>query len=729
MLAEPNKQRQGLILVVDDESTQRLLTRQVLEPAGFEVVEARNGELAIQVYEQRRPDLILLDVRMPKMDGFTVCARIREMVDGAEVPIVMVTGLEDIESLERSYQSGATDFITKPVVWETLSHRVRYLLRAGNAIRALRQSESRLVQAQQVARLGNWDWDIVRDQVHWSDEIFHLLPIEREALDASFQSFLNFVHPDDRQRVNAAIDDALARKAPYLVEHRIIGEDRSEITVEQQAEVVFGDNETPLRMIGTVQDVSDRKRTEQQIHQLAYYDVLTGLPNREHFRRQADRALRGAKRNGQRLALVFLDLDDFKYINDTLGHDAGDELLCKIADYLQNSIRASDLVARLETEDATQALLSRLGGDEFTILLPNLQEVEVAAKVAERVLEQLRGAIKIQGKEFFVTGSMGIALYPNDGDSVDVLLKNADIAMYHAKQGGRNSYRFYTTHMDEQVQLRLSMESKLKRALENKELDLHYQGKVEISTGRIVGVEALLRWYNPEMGQVSPAQFIPMAEETGLIVPIGEWVLDTACRQAKLWEQAGLVSVNMAVNLSSHQFRRGGLIEMVGRILTETGCDARWLEFELTESVIMENAEETTRVLNQLKEIGITLSVDDFGTGYSSMAYLKRFPLDVVKIDQSFVKDITTDANDATIVKAIIALAHGLNLTSIAEGVETEQQLDFLRRHGCDQVQGYLINRPMPVEQMEQLLRAEQTSDEKRSLEVLQPEFKRANDR
>jgi diguanylate cyclase (GGDEF)-like protein len=411
------------------------------------------------------------------------------------------------------------------------------------------------------------------------------------------------------------------------------------------------------------------------------------------------------------MALIFLDLDDFKYINDTLGHDAGDQLLCKIAEYLQNSIRASDLLAKFETEDAHEASLSRLGGDEFTILLPNLPEIEGAAKVAERVLEQLRRPIKIQGKEFFITGSMGIALYPNDGTSVDTLLKNADIAMYHAKQGGKNNYRYYARHMNERVQLRLSMESKLKRALEGEELDLHYQAKVEIETGRIMGVEALLRWQNPEMDQVSPTQFIPIAEETGLIVPIGEWVLETACRQAQSWRRAGLLPVSVGVNLSSHQFRRGGLVEMVGRILAETGWDARWLEFELTESVIMENAQETIRVLNQLKAMGITLSVDDFGTGYSSMAYLKRFPLDVVKIDQSFVKDITADPNDATIVKAIIALTRGLNLTSIAEGVENEQQLNFLRRHGCDQIQGYLVNRPVPPAQMESLLRADQSGE------------------
>ena len=727
-MPESLEARRALILVVDDDATQRLLTRQYLEQADFEVVEACDGEEALVAYEQQRPDLILLDVRMPKMDGFAVCARIREMVDGAEVPVVMVTGLDDIDSLEHSYQSGATDFITKPVVWETLSHRVRYLLRAGDAIRALRKSESRLMQAQQVGRLGNWDWDIVRDQAHWSDEIFRLFPIESTALDASFQSFLNFVHPEDRQRVNAAIDDALANKAPFLVEHRIIGHDGREVTVEQQADVVFGDNDTPLRMIGTVQDVSERKRTELQIHQLAYFDALTGLPNREHFRRHADRALRAAKRNNKRMALIFLDLDEFKFINDTLGHDAGDELLCNIADHLQHSVRASDLVAKLDLEDSNRTALSRLGGDEFTVLLPDLCETEVAAQIAERILDKLRCPIKIQGKEFFITGSLGIALYPDDGDSVDTLLKNADIAMYHAKQGGRNSYRFYARHMDERVQARLSMESKLKRALEREELELHYQAKVEIGTGRVVGVEALLRWHNAEMGQVSPARFIPLAEETGLIVPIGEWVLHTACRQGQAWREAGLVTGNIAVNLSSHQFRRGGLIETVERALASTGWDAHWLELELTESVIMENAEETIRVLNQLKTMGITLSVDDFGTGYSSMAYLKRFPLDVVKIDRSFVSDITTDPNDATIVRAIIALAHGLNLTSIAEGVETEQQLNFLREHGCDQIQGYLVNRPVPAEPMESLLRADQSGEDVTAHLQSPADFKRAND-
>lgn len=704
-------EKRPLVLVVDDEATQRMLSAQYLEQAGFDVIEARDGEAALAAYEGHRPDLVLLDVRMPRMDGFTVCARIREMVDGAEVPIVMVTGLDDINALEKSYRSGATDFITKPVAWETLSYRVRYLLRAGNAIQALRQSEARLMQAQRVAQLGYWEWDLVRDHVHWSDQVFHLLPIDPSVLDNSFQSFLEFVHPDDRRLVNTAIDDALADRSPYRVEHRVIGPDGNEVTVEQQAEVIFGDNDVPLRMVGTVQDISERKRAEQQIHQLAYYDALTGLPNRQQFHRHAERVLRRSRRDGRQFALIFLDLDEFKYINDTLGHNAGDELLCKIADYLEESIRATDILGKATPEDDLNAALSRLGGDEFTILLPGLNEAEVAAKVAERLLEKLRSPTQIQGKEFFVTGSMGIALYPADGDSIDVLLKHADIAMYHAKQGGRNNYRFFAAHMDERVQMRLSMESKLKRALENDELDLHYQAKIEIATGRIVGVEALLRWQNAEMGNVPPSRFIPLAEETGIIVPIGDWVLQRACRQAAAWRRAGLAPVSVAVNLSSHQLRRGGLVERVEQVLRATGLDARWLELELTESVIMENAEETVRVLNRLKEMGVVLSVDDFGTGYSSMSYLKRFPLDVIKIDKSFVNDITTDPNDAIIVKAIIALAHGLEVTSIAEGVETEEQLRFLRDHGCDQIQGYLVSRPVPAAQMATLLDADQARD------------------
>lgn len=698
----------GRVLIADDDATQRLLSRQYLEFANFEIVEAADGGEAVEVFAKQQPDIVLLDVRMPKNDGFQACRRIRARKDGTEVPIIMVTGLEDLVSIEEAYEAGATDFITKPVVWETLGHRVRYLLRAGNAIRALKLSESRLAQAQIVARLGSWEWDFKRGRMTYSPEVLQLFPVDREKLDGSFSELLEFIHPEDRGLVKEVVEDSLASGEPLRVEHRLLTAQSSELMVELQAKVAAGESGKPSRLVGTIQDISARKDAERKIHELEYYDTLTQLPNRDLFRKRSERALRTAHAEGRKLALLFLDLDGFKYINDTMGHIAGDKVLRRIAGQLQQSVRSSDLVSKVDVKNPYRASISRLGGDEFTILLSDLDDIKTAEKVAERVLDQLSDPCNINGKDLSVTGSMGIAVYPEDAETVDGLLKNADIAMYHAKQQGRNSFRFYAPHMDARVQLRVSMEGKLKHALERQQFSLHYQAKMDVRSGHVAGVEALLRWDDDELGRVSPAEFMPVAEDTGLIVPIGEWVLGEACRQAGAWAKTGLTPTKVAVNLSSLQFRRGGLLDMVRRVVQETGMDPAFLELELTESVIMENAEATIHVLNQLKDMGITLSVDDFGTGYSSMAYLRRFPLDVVKIDQSFVSDISFNASDTVIIRAMIALAQGLNLTCIAEGVETEEQLQVLQAYGCDQVQGFLMNRPIPGAEMEVFLRENQ---------------------
>ncbi|MFK7829524.1 MAG: putative bifunctional diguanylate cyclase/phosphodiesterase [Congregibacter sp.] len=698
----------GLVLVADDDATQRLLSRQYLEFAGFEVCEASDGERALEVFAERQPGMVLMDVRMPKANGFEACETIRSRRDGTEVPIIMVTGLEDLESIERAYDAGATDFITKPVVWETLGHRAKYLMRAGNAIRALRVSESRLAQAQRVARLGSWEWDFRRRTMECSPDVYELFSIRPESVGGSFPELMKFIHPEDQSLVQEVVEEALVSGESMLVEFRFVDDHGSEVVVEMQAKVLAGENGKLERMVGSIQDVSDRKQAERKIHELAFYDSLTQLPNRELFHKRTERAIRAASRDGHKLALLFLDLDGFKYVNDSMGHIAGDKLLCTIADCLQQSLRASDLVAKVDAKEHYHASVSRLGGDEFSILLSDLTNVGTAAVVAERVLEQLSQPSIINGKELAITGSLGIAIYPDNAENVDELLKNADIAMYHAKQQGRNSFLSYNPGMDASVQLRLSMEAKLKQALEKNQFSLYYQAKIDIRTGGVPGVEALLRWDDDELGRVSPAQFMPVAEDTGLIVPIGEWVLNEACRQFAEWRDAGLGAITVAVNLSSLQFKRGGLLAMVERVVRETGMDSTYLELELTESVIMENAEETIRILNELKNMGITLSVDDFGTGYSSMAYLRRFPLDVVKIDRSFVSDISFNDSDTVIVRAMIALAQGLNLTCIAEGVETEEQLQVLQTYGCDQVQGFFLNRPMPASAMTEFLRIKQ---------------------
>jgi len=701
---QQHRQR-SVVLIVDDDMALRLLMRESLEQAGLIVEEAENGFEALSTFEDMHPALVLLDVKMPKMDGFTACSKLRQLPGGEDTPVVMVTGLDDFESIQHAYDVGATDFITKPINWPILNHRVRYLLRARDAFQALRRSEAKLSQAQRVARLGNWDWNLVTNEFYSSDEIYRILGLESQTFNATYENFLSLVHPEDMAYVTKAVDEALHKKKPYSVDHRIIRMDGTELTVYGQGEVIPDKSGKPLSMHGTLQDITERKNTEEKIRFLAYYDVLTGLPNRKLFKKHAISALRIAQLEGTKVALICLDLDRFKRINDTLGHKAGDDLLKIIAKQITNSIRDSDVVAKVEAEGWGEASLSRLGGDEFTVLLTGLTQVDHAAKVAKRIQENLSTPVKVEGQEFFVTASMGIAIYPMDGEDIETLLKNADTAVYHAKDEGGNNFQFYAKYMNSRILEKLSMETKLKKALEQDELVLFYQPQVEAGTGKIVGLEALIRWEHPDMGLILPGKFIPLAEETGLIIPIGEWVLQTACTQALTWQQAGFIPLRMGVNLSGHQFRKQDIVKSVQQILDATHLDPQYLELELTESVLMSDAEDTISKLQRLKETGLKLSVDDFGTGYSSMSYLKRFPLDTLKIDRCFIKDIMTDSNDAAITKAIIALAKSLGMTTIAEGVETEEQLTFLRQQGCDQIQGYLISRPVPAEKIVSLLK------------------------
>jgi diguanylate cyclase (GGDEF)-like protein len=436
----------------------------------------------------------------------------------------------------------------------------------------------------------------------------------------------------------------------------------------------------------------ERKRYQVQLERQANYDALTGLPNRNLLH---DRLRQGvhSQRMPRNIAVVFMDLDHFKFVNDSLGHSVGDKLLKAMGERLRSVLREGDTVGRV-------------GGDEFVLILNDQSNEEVIFRAMQRITAKVAEPLTIDGKELYVTASAGISLYPQDGRDVDTLLKNADAAMYRAKEHGRSNFQFYTSEMNERVNDRLALENALRRALERKEFTLHYQQKVDLRTGVIVGAEALVRWLHPEWGLVRPARFIPIAEETGLIVQLGEWVVHEACRQTQAWLQAGLEPGVVSVNLSARQFRAEGLVRSVSRILQETGLDPANLEMELTESMVMHNVESAIATLQGLKSLGLALSVDDFGTGYSSLSYLKNLPIDVLKIDRSFVRDIGTgaEAEDGILAAAIISLGHALHLQVIAEGVETDAQLHFLKRHGCDQVQGFLYGEPVPAEQFAELL-------------------------
>ncbi|HVZ81378.1 MAG TPA: EAL domain-containing protein [bacterium] len=441
-------------------------------------------------------------------------------------------------------------------------------------------------------------------------------------------------------------------------------------------------------------DITDRKRAEETIRRQAYYDPLTNLPNRMLFKDRLEQAMKQAHRNRQMLGVIVLDLDRFKNINETLGHILGDKLLVAVAERLLEVLHESETIARF-------------GGDEFTLLLPQINSVEEATQHAQKIIELLAAPFKVSNHELHLTTSIGISFYPEDGENAELLLKNAETAMYRAKEQGRNNYQLYASVMNVSAFKQLLMENSLRRALDREEFVVYYQPQYEIKTQKLVGAEALVRWKHPDLGLVFPTEFIGLAEETGLIVPIGEWVIRNVCAKNKEWQEAGCEKVCIGVNLSARQFQQRNLVASISQILHDTGLDPKWLGLEITESIAMKNADFTISALNELKKMKIKLSLDDFGTGYSSLSYLKRFPLEALKIDRSFVRDITTDPNDAAIVNAVVALAHSLKLTVVAEGVETETQLEFLRNNHCDAVQGYIFSHPLSEDNFLKELRAQ----------------------
>jgi diguanylate cyclase (GGDEF)-like protein/PAS domain S-box-containing protein len=443
---------------------------------------------------------------------------------------------------------------------------------------------------------------------------------------------------------------------------------------------------------GTGTDITARKQTEQHIHHVAQHDVLTGLPNRSLLQDRLSQAVAYSMRCTHPVWVMLIDLDRFKFVNDSMGHKAGDVLLMTVAARLRSALRETDTVARLS-------------GDEFVVILTEHEDQKLSADIVQRLMDSVAQPVMLGSKEFFVTCSIGVAVYPTDGAPADSLIEHADIAMYRAKKLGRNNFQFYTPAMNDEAMERVRIESALRNALERNEFVLHYQPQVDMASGEIVGMEALLRWQHPEMGMVAPNRFIGVAEETGLIVQIGAWVMRTACLQTRAWQDAGLGQLRVAVNLSARQFGAVSLVGEISQVLAETGLPAGSLEIELTESLFMSDVTLAVELLHSLKALGVNLSIDDFGTGYSSLSYLSRFPIDVLKIDRSFVAEITRGSNGAPIVASIIALAHNLKLDVIAEGVETEEQLDYLRRHGCDQIQGFYFSRPLVAEDFEQLLR------------------------
>jgi diguanylate cyclase (GGDEF)-like protein/PAS domain S-box-containing protein len=672
---------------------------------------------------------------------------------------------------------------------------------------ALKESERRLNEAQRIAQVGSWELDLLSGKLSWSDEIFRLFEIDKTAFGASYEAFLNAIHPEDRDQVNQAYTHSLETHTPYEITHRLRMPDGRVKWVNERCETHYDAQGKAIRSTGTVQDITARKQAEEalrlyanvfehsgeaiiitdrdnrilavnpaftrqtgygideirgedpkvlasgqtpdetyqamwgalarsgywqgellcrrkdntlypkwmsvsvmrgpdgrtthyiasftditarkqaeaQISQLAYHDALTGLLNRFSLQSQLEQALAMARREKRALAVVFLDMDRFKTINDTMGHAVGDKLLMEVGRRLRDNVRHSDIIARL-------------GGDEFVVVLTEVEDATAAARVADKILHALAQPYRIDRHRLHSTASIGLAFYPNDGDDGDTLMKSADTAMYHAKSQGRNNVQFFTAEMNQSAVKRLMLDRDLREAVETNQFVLHYQPQLDGRDGRTVGVEALVRWRHPRDGLLLPEVFIPLAEETGMIQPLGEWLLDEACRQLRAWQDAGIKGVTMAVNLSAHQLHSPLLLAHVAQALEKYGLAGSDLELEITESVAMYDPAASISKLEALRNLGVRLAIDDFGTGYSSLSYLKLLPIHTLKLDQSFVRDIERDSNDVAICTATIALAHSLGLAVTAEGVETEAQRLFLTANHCDFMQGFLFSPPLPAE-------------------------------
>jgi diguanylate cyclase (GGDEF)-like protein/PAS domain S-box-containing protein len=597
---------------------------------------------------------------------------------------------------QRTSQDGGTRFLHIQHIPDRSAEGVRgYFVLIGDvtaqkrAEAAMRDSEERFRSLSELSSDFYWE----------TDEAHRFKPLAQEgaaksgagdgALGKTAWEIPSLYPPEEAWRAHKAkLDGHLPFRDFEFARQAVDGEVR---WYSVSGEPVFDASGDFTGYRGVGRDISDRKRAEQELERLAHYDKLTGLPNRAMLQDRLAQALLRAQRSETLVAVLFLDLDRFKEVNDSLGHAVGDALLHEVAKRIGGCLRSTDTVARL-------------GGDEFTVLLEGVHRVEEIERVAGKILTAVARPLRLGAHELAVSTSIGATVYPLDDQDQDTLLKNADMAMYHAKQEGRNNIQFFSPEMGTHSERRLDLTTGLRHALERGELSAHYQPLVEVKSGRLVGLEALLRWENPDFGRVSPAQFIPIAEDTGLIVPIGEWMLRAACRQMRAWRRAGCAPGYVAVNLSPRQFRQQDVVELVYRVLREYSMPPDSLELEITESTVMQRTEEAIMKMRRLRQLGVRIAIDDFGTGYSSLAYLQRFPVHTLKVDQSFVRDIRSDKDKAAIVSTVIGLARSLKLTALAEGVETREQLEFLRREGCELYQGYLYSRPLPAAEIEPLL-------------------------
>ena len=677
------------VLIVDDDLIVRTLMRAALEDDGFSVVEAEDGLNACRLCADSVPSLLIVDAIMPNMDGFELCRVLRQQPPTQHVPILMATGLEDKESITRAYESGATDFIAKPINWSILIQRVHYILRGARTLEALRQNQKHLHATQKLEREQSGRLEAALGNMSQGLCMFGadgLLLVSNQRFQDLFQLPQKSILPGQSMAELLKTSPLFASRFDQCEDPSLLGllelaaqRTRGALTRELSSGRTISVTHEPMPgggFVDTFTDVTEQRLAEARIAHMAMHDPLTDLPNRLLFRQRLEDALRRPAR-GERCAVLCLDLDQFKDVNDTLGHPVGDALLKAVTQRLCGLVRQTDTVARL-------------GGDEFAIVQSSFDHPSESTALADRLLHELSQLFEVAGHHIVISTSIGIAIAPDDGADPDTLLKSADIALYQAKSDGRNRFRYFEPEMDALMQARRELEQDLRRAVTDGEFELFFQAQMNLAQKQISGFEALLRWRHPRHGIVLPSKFIPLAEETGLIIQIGEWVLYNACQQARSWP----APLKVAVNISTVQFRSRMLVEAVTRSLRDSGIDPCRLELEVTESVMIQDFDAALSMLHQLKALGVSISMDDFGTGYSSLSYLRSFPFDKIKIDQSFVKGLGQKSDCTAIIRAVTGMCGSLGIVATAEGVETEEQFRLLCAENCTEIQGYFITDP-----------------------------------
>lgn len=686
MVIRPSEPLGANLLVVDDEPLNRDMLKRRLERQGYTVTCASSGLEALDIVGVGGVDLVLLDLQMPELNGHDVLRVIRDSHSAAQLPVIMVTSNSESEFMIEALELGANDYITKPVDFPVALARIRSQLARRRVEEALRESEERYQLAVRGANDGLWDWKIPTGEVYLSPRCQAMIGYEDIDLCSDPPRLWQFVHAEDVELVRQQADGHLTGRLPQVdVEMRMLHRDGHYRWVRCRGVAIRNANGDPVRMAGSLTDVTEARLV----------DPLTGLPNRVLLLDRLTRVLAGSKRRGEQCAVLLLDVDQFKMINDGLGHGLGDQLLVAVGQRLERSLRSGDVVTR--DSGGAECSLARFGGDEFTVLVERMTDVEAVATIADRILFELARPFDVGGREMFCSLTIGIALSSGREERAEDLLRDAGTALNRAKTKGAARYEIFDVQMREEALNRLQLQTELRHAVDRQEFCLFYQPIINLSSGRLQGFEALVRWNHPDRGLVGPGAFIPAAEESGLIVPLGRWILQEACRQIAEWRQAFGSSgpQSMSVNLSGQQFRDPQIVEEIGALITHHRLEPRNVSIEITESTAMANHEQVLTTLQGMKQLQLPLSIDDFGTGYSSLAYLHRFPINTLKVDRSFVSRLPGERADVSIVRTIVTLAHSLNMTVVAEGIETTTQLQMLQALGCEYGQGYHFAAPL----------------------------------